>query len=82
VEYIVAHGIASSLEGKRLCIGSAHFIFEDEKVPTSKSIARVQKAAEKSGYSLLYLAVDGQLAGILTIGDPAREGTAETPSPS
>ena len=78
VEYIVAHGIASSLEGKRLCIGSAHFIFDDEKVPTSKAIARVQKAAEKSGYSLLYLAVDGHLAGILTIGDPAREGTAET----
>ena len=80
VEYIVAHGIASSLEGKRLCIGSAHFIFEDEKVPTSKAIARVQKSAEKSGYSLLYLAVDGQLAGILTIGDPAREGSAETVS--
>ena len=80
VEYIVAHGIASSLEGKRLCIGSAHFIFEDEKVPTTKAIARVQKSAEKSGYSLLYLAVDGQLAGILTIGDPAREGTAETVS--
>ena len=38
----------------------------------------MQKSAEKSGYSLLYLAVDGQLAGILTIGDPAREGTAET----
>ena len=80
VEYIVAHGIASSLEGKRLCIGSAHFIFEDEKVPTTKAIARVQKSAEKSGSSLLYLAVDGQLAGILTIGDPAREGTAETVS--
>lgn len=78
VEYIVAHGIASSLEEKRVCIGSAHFIFDDEKIPTSKAIARVQKSAEKSGYSLLYLAVDGQLAGILTIGDPAREGTAET----
>ena len=78
VEYIVAHGIASSLDGKRLCIGSAHFIFEDEKVPSSKEIARIQKAAAKSGYSLLYLAVDGQLTGILTIGDPAREDAAET----
>ena len=35
VEYIVAHGIASSLEGKRLCIGSAHFIFDDEKIPST-----------------------------------------------
>lgn len=78
VEYIVAHGIASALDGKRLCIGSAHFIFEDEQVPLSKAIARVQKSAAKSGYSMLYLAIDGKLAGILTIGDPAREGAAET----
>lgn len=76
VEYIVAHGIASSLEGKRVCIGSSHFIFEDEKVPTSKTVARIQKEAGKAGYSLLYLAVDGKLAGILTIGDPIREDAA------
>ena len=78
VECIVAHGIASSLDDKRLCIGSAHFIFEDEHVPVSKAIARVQKTAAKAGYSLLYLAVDGKLAGILTIGDPAREDAAAT----
>lgn len=78
VEYIVAHGIASSLDGKRICIGSAHFIFEDERVPTSKEIDQIKKAAAQSGYSLLYLAIDGALAGILAIGDPVREGAAET----
>lgn len=77
VEYVVAHGIASSLEGKRVCIGSAHFIFEDEHIPTSKEVNRIQKKAKKLGYSLLYLAVDGKLAAILTIGDPIREGAAQ-----
>lgn len=76
VEYIVAHGIVSTLKGKRLCIGSAHFIFEDEKVPLTEKALSVQKAAAESGFSLLYLAVDGKLAGILTIGDPVREESA------
>lgn len=78
VEYIVAHGIASALNGKRLCIGSAHFIFEDEHIPLSDEIAAIQHEAAAHGYSLLYLAADGILAGILTIGDPARHNAAET----
>ena len=78
VEYIVAHGISSSLDGKRLCIGSAHFIFEDEKISLSKEVTHIQTTAAASGYSLLYLAVDGGLAGILTIGDPARKDAAAT----
>ena len=78
VEYIVAHGIASALDGKRLCIGSAHFIFEDEHIPLSQEVTGIQQIAAASGYSVLYLAVDGALAGILTIGDPARSNAAKT----
>lgn len=76
VEYIVAHGIASSLNEKRLCIGSSHFIFDDENIPMSSEIQYVQNIAKESGDSLLYLAVDGKLAGILTIGDPVRSDAA------
>ncbi|MEL3907234.1 MAG: heavy metal translocating P-type ATPase [Treponema sp.] len=78
VEYIVAHGIVSTLDGKRMCIGSAHFIFDDEHIPLSSEAQSAQKAAAEKGYSLLYLAVDGTLAGILAIGDPVRENAAET----
>ena len=65
VEYIVAHGIASSLDGKRVVIGSEHFVIEDEGV----SIDDVQRAkidAEAGDLSVLYLAVDGKLVGALS----------------
>ena len=77
VEYIVAHGIASSYEGKKVVIGSAHFVFEDEKIPYTDEVKKIQETADDSGNSLLYLAYDGKLAGILAIGDPARPGTKE-----
>ena len=76
VEYIVAHGIASSLEGKRVIIGSEHFIMEDEGV----SITEEQRAAvcEAAGdLSVLYLAVDGELVGVIGIDDPLKEGVAD-----
>lgn len=76
VEYIVAHGIVSHLDEKRLCIGSAHFIFDDEHIPLSQKAKTLQKKATESGCSLLYLAVDGKLAGIIAIGDPVRENAA------
>ncbi len=72
VEYIVAHGIASSLNGKKVCIGSAHFVFEDEGVPLTAEVQAIQKEALNTGCSLLYLAVDGALEGILAIDDPVR----------
>ena len=76
VEYIVAHGIASSLEGKRVVIGSKHFVFEDENAHLdSDAITRVE--AEMEGLSPLYLAVDGEVVGVLGIEDPLKAGVKE-----
>lgn len=76
VEYIVAHGIASSLDGKRVVIGSEHFVVEDEGVPIPKK-ARKLIAETKEEHSLLYLAVDGEMVGAIGIDDPIKEGVAE-----
>ncbi len=73
VEYIVAHGIATKLNGKKLVIGSRHFIFDDEKVAKSAELEGIQKKAIENGESLLYLAEEKQLIGIFTINDPVRK---------
>lgn len=71
VQYIVAHGIASILNGKRALIGSAHFVFDDEKTEFSEEQKHIaEELSEK--YSLVYLAVGGKLCGILCIEDPIR----------
>ena len=76
VEYVVAHGIASSLDGKRVVIGSKHFVVEDEHVAVSDEQA-AQIAGQTEGLSSLYLAVDGRLVGVLAIADPIKPGVAE-----
>ena len=75
VEYLVAHGIASTVEGKRVIIGSAHFVFEDEGcvVPPEERGAFDTLPRE---YSHLYLAIGGQLAAVICISDPLREEAA------
>ncbi|MBR3181928.1 MAG: heavy metal translocating P-type ATPase [Eggerthellaceae bacterium] len=76
VEYLVAHGIVSTLEDKRVVIGSKHFVVEDEHVEvTARQEARI--ARELEGLSPLYLAVDGKLVGVLGIEDPLKSGVAE-----
>ncbi len=77
VEYLVAHGIASSVNGERVLIGSAHFIFEDEGclVPDGEEERFDRLPAE---YSHLYLAVGGVLAAVICISDPLREEAKET----
>ena len=77
VEYIVAHGIASTIDDKKVRIGSAHFIFDDEKIPFDEKIKSIQEESAKTGQSLLYLSYDGELAGVLAIGDPVRPEAAE-----
>ena len=79
VEYIVAHGIASSLEGKRAVIGSRHFVVEDEGVPIGEEQQAVIDAQPESS-SVLYLAVDGELVGAIGIHDPLKAGAAEAVS--
>lgn len=71
VEYVVAHGIASSLEGKRVVIGSRHFVVEDEGVCVSAEQDRLIEG-QTAGLSSLYLAVDGELVGVLAIADPIK----------
>ena len=72
VEYLVAHGIASSVDGEQVRIGSAHFIFEDEKV-------RIPEGEQEKfdtlppEFSQLYLAIDGVLSAVICISDPLRE---------
>ena len=76
VEYAVAHGIVSLWRGQKVLIGSAHFVFEDEGVPCSEEArTRIDRALEK--FSVLYLAVDGELAGLLCIEDPLRPDARE-----
>ena len=76
VEYVVAHGIASSLDGKRVVIGSRHFVVEDEGVRVSpEQDALVEQRTV--GLSSLYLAVNGELVGVLAIADPIKPGVPE-----
>ena len=75
VEYLVAHGISSSVDGEKVVIGSHHFVFEDEKctIPTAEQ----QKFdALKPAYSHLYMAASGQLVGVICISDPLRPEAA------
>jgi len=71
VEYVVAHGIASTLHGERVIIGSEHFVFEDENVPLSDEERKLIES-ETAGYSVVYLAIGGQLAGMICVNDPVR----------
>lgn len=75
VEYVVAHGISSTVEGKKVVIGSYHFVFEDENcvIPSGEE----DKFAELTGeYSHLYLAISGTLAAVICIFDPLRKEAA------
>lgn len=71
VEYIVAHGIVSSLEGERVAIGSEHFIVEDEHVRIDDA-DRAQIDAAAGDLSVLYLTVGGKLVGAIGIEDPLK----------
>ena len=76
VEYLVAHGIASSVDGEQVRIGSAHFIFEDEKVIIPEG-EQAKFDALPPEYSQLYLAIDGVLSAVICISDPLREEARE-----
>lgn len=72
VEYVVAHGISSTVENRKVVIGSYHFVFEDEncRIPDGDE----QKFADISDeYSHLYLAVSGVLTAVICISDPLRK---------
>ena len=76
VEYIVAHGISSSVDDEKVVIGSRHFVFEDEKsvIPDGEQ-EKFDTLPEQ--YSHLYLAVGGELAAVICVEDPLREEAHE-----
>ena len=71
VQYVVAHGISSMVENKKVIIGSAHFVFEDEgcRIPEGE---QEKYDALPAAYSHLYLCIDGELAAVICIHDPLR----------
>lgn len=76
VEYIVAHGISTFIEGKKAVIGSHHFVFEDEGCRIPEGMEERFHLLPKE-YSHLYLAIENQLAAVICIQDPLREEAAE-----
>ena len=76
VHYVVAHGIASEIDGKKVVIGSYHFVFEDEKCKLLKKDEKKLEALPDE-YSRLYLAIDGKLCAVICIFDPIREEAPE-----
>ncbi|SFA79842.1 ATPase, P-type (transporting), HAD superfamily, subfamily IC/heavy metal translocating P-type ATPase [Acetitomaculum ruminis DSM 5522] len=76
VEYIVAHGIVSKVDNKKVLIGSYHFVFEDEKCVIPEEYMEKFKTLPEE-YSRLYLAIDGKLAAVVCIEDPVRDEAKE-----
>ncbi len=76
VEYVVAHGISSSVEGKKVVIGSYHFVFEDENCTIPEGMKSTFDELPEE-YSHLYMAIEGSLAAVLCIEDPLRDEAPE-----
>ena len=77
VEFIVAHGVAAEVGGKRVVIGSRHFLEEDEKI-SFDSGEKVLNAISTGENTLLYIGYDQKLLGVITLQDQLREESAET----
>ena len=76
VEYVAAHGVASSLKGARVLLGSRHFVHDDGKIPLGEAGPVAGVLADK-GHSILYLAIGNELAGIIALDDPLRPEAAQ-----
>ena len=75
VEYLVAHGISTTISGSRVIIGSYHFVFEDEQCHIPEEMEEVFAGLPEE-YSYLYLAIEKRLAAVICIEDPLREEAA------
>ena len=76
VQYVVAHGICSAIDGRKVLLGSRHFVEEDEGIDSSRSDRDVAALAA-DGKTVLYIAIYGRLVGLLGIEDPIREEAPE-----
>ena len=79
VEYVVAHGISTTIEDHKAVIGSYHFVFEDEHITKTEEIETLINNLQSEGASsLIFLAIGGELAGIISIYDPLKPEAKET----
>ena len=76
VQYVVAHGISSAIDDRKVVIGSSHFVFEDEQCTIDPEYQDRYENL-KPEYSHLYLAIEGKLAAVICIEDPLREEAAD-----
>ena len=76
VEYIVAHGISTTIEGRKAIIGSYHFVFEDEKCVIPDGMEE-RFASLPEECSQLYLAIENRLSAVICIEDPVRDEAAD-----
>lgn len=72
VEFIVAHGVKTEVDGKQVVIGSRHFLEDDEKIDFSNAKSRIQKSLD-NGKTLLYIGFDGKLLGTISLADNLRK---------
>ena len=77
VEFIVAHGVKTHVEGKEVIIGSRHFLEDDEKIDFTAHIDKINKCLE-GGRTLLYIGFDGKLLGTIALADNLRDNAKET----
>ncbi|CAO3455140.1 Probable cation-transporting P-type ATPase C (EC 3.6.3.-) (Metal-transporting ATPase Mta72) [Azospirillum argentinense] len=77
VKFIVAHGVASVIDGKRIVVGSRHFIEDDEGIDTTAHRAAID-ALHRDGKTLLFIGFGGVLAGVLALKDSVRATSAAT----
>ena len=77
VEFVVAHGVASVIDGRRIVVGSRHFIEDDERIPTAEHQPVLEKLRGE-GKTLLYIGFGGELLGVLALTDSVRENSAAT----
>ncbi|MGQ0708304.1 MAG: heavy metal translocating P-type ATPase [Rhodoferax sp.] len=78
VEFIAAHGVASVVEGRRIVVGSRHFVEEDEGVPISAAQRRRLDALFRAGKTLLYIGYGGRLIGVIALKDTLRTESRAT----
>ncbi len=76
VEFIVAHGVKTEVNGKSVIIGSRHFLEDDEKIDFSEHLEKIEKSI-KEGKTLLYIGYDGKLLGTITLADEVRSNAKE-----
>ena len=76
VEFIVAHGVKTEVNGKSVTIGSRHFLEDDEKIDFSEHLEKIEKSI-KEGKTLLYIGYDGKLLGTITLADEVRSNAKE-----